>query len=154
MQVQLGADHASDACLPPCRRDKSVPGAAAYQHWGQYIEDELIQPEPNSFENCAGGNFSQSYGKAAGWDDQNCDTEFIYICRMPSECPPLQGRGYQCLLWLQLLLQGVCASLMQRRDQWYCRPVEGSCAQSHVVVSDCCVASALFLFILLLHLPS
>jgi hypothetical protein len=71
----------------PCRRDKSVPGAASYQHWGQYIEGELIQPEPNNFENCAGGNFSQSYGKAAGWDDQNCDTEFIYICRMPSECP-------------------------------------------------------------------
>ena len=51
----------------------------SYQHWGQYIEGELIQPEPNNFENCAGGNFTQSYGKAAGWDDQNCDTEYIHL---------------------------------------------------------------------------
>ena len=70
------------------RRDKSVQGAAAYQHWGQYIEGEVIQPEPNEYENCAGGNFTQSYGKAAGWADTNCDSEYIYICRMPGGVPP------------------------------------------------------------------
>jgi hypothetical protein len=63
------------------RRDKSV--STSYQHWGQYTEGAIIQQEPNEYENCAGGNFTQSYGKAAGWADTNCDSEYIYICRFP-----------------------------------------------------------------------
>lgn len=40
-------------------------------------------PEPNDFESCAGGNFSQSYGGATGWADTSCDSEYVFICRDP-----------------------------------------------------------------------
>ncbi len=49
-------------------------------------------PEPNNLndaENCAGGNFTQSFGspRVAGWADNICEENRIYICKLQGERP-------------------------------------------------------------------
>lgn len=48
-------------------------------------------PEPNNLndaENCAGGNFTQSFGspRVAGWADNICEENRIYICKLQGTC--------------------------------------------------------------------
>ena len=57
-------------------------------------------PEPNNLndaENCAGGNFTMSFGspKAAGWADQVCEDAYVFICKLQSECQAPRCRRRQ-----------------------------------------------------------
>jgi hypothetical protein len=49
----------------------------------------------NDVENCAGGNFSMSFGspKVAGWADNVCEDPHIYMCKMQCGCPAPAGAG-------------------------------------------------------------
>jgi hypothetical protein len=48
-----------------------------------------IALEPNNLvdppENCAGGNFSEAYGNAAGWADASCMEPSPFVCEATGE---------------------------------------------------------------------
>jgi hypothetical protein len=63
-----------------------MPSGSNYRHWGTYQPGNIA--EPNSLvpgENCGVCNYTQSYGNAWGWADANCDNEFAFLCKIPSE---------------------------------------------------------------------
>ena len=73
--------------------DKMVPGpnATSYRHWGTFtMPGATPVGEPYSMpgqaqQMCAGGNFSQIYGNAAGWADEDCGTEHPALCKVQRE---------------------------------------------------------------------
>ena len=99
--------------------DKMVPGpnATSYRHWGTYIDKTLNIGEPYSVpgapqQQCAGGNFTQMYGNAAGWADEDCGDEHLALCKVQ--------RG-----WLQPALPGL--------SELDCRVDRPSCLKPRVL---------------------
>jgi hypothetical protein len=62
-----------------------------YSHWGTFLPGPHLEPN-NIFppENCAGANFTQSYGGLYGWADAGCFLSFPFICEnpLPPNPPP------------------------------------------------------------------
>jgi hypothetical protein len=62
-----------------------------YSHWGTFMPGS--HREPNNIyppENCAGGNYSESYDDLYGWADAGCFLSFPFICEnpLPPNPPP------------------------------------------------------------------
>jgi hypothetical protein len=69
------------------------PFPPGYVHWGRMFISDVGQfaAEPNNWlapEYCAVANYSQAYGTAWGWSDQNCDDRYIFMCKISPSPPP------------------------------------------------------------------
>jgi hypothetical protein len=77
-----------------CHAIASPTAVCGLSAGGTYREGGLSAAEPNELEDnfpldCAGANFTQTYGspKAWGWADTNCNSSRIFMCRKASELP-------------------------------------------------------------------
>jgi hypothetical protein len=78
-----------DGSTPPSSHGKPME---TYGHWGVWYEpDGTERAEPNNAmppEFCAVANYTQLYERAWGWSDQNCEDEYIAMCKFPAPPPP------------------------------------------------------------------
>lgn len=74
--------------------DPSTPSnpSSNYAVWGRmYLSDGRIRDEPNNLvrpEFCCVANYTQSQDGVWAWSDQNCDEEYIFICKIGPPPPP------------------------------------------------------------------
>jgi hypothetical protein len=54
----------------------------AYNHWGYYMPQNVIEPNDKMPpENCAGANYTEAWGGAWGWADTNCKVVYPFMCK-------------------------------------------------------------------------
>lgn len=96
----LGCDASIDSCICQAAKCASMSHSSRAMHQPacpalpRSLSGGGSSLEPNNLvfppENCAGGNFSNSYTGASGWGDQNCDKQHPFICEMHGALPPRQ----------------------------------------------------------------
>jgi hypothetical protein len=74
----------------------AAPSAETYTHWGS--AGNASEPD-NMFpqENCAVGNFTESYDGVWGWADTRCSNNFIFVCKAARECCCCAARPAPCV---------------------------------------------------------
>ena len=80
---------AVDETWPAFRWLDGTPGpnaTGAYQHWGYYMPQNII--EPNNFfgrEFCCGANSTEAWSSRWGWADFRCDRPSSFMCKQLRE---------------------------------------------------------------------
>jgi hypothetical protein len=102
LKPQAAGGRAAAAPLPSARPPiPPIPPGRPCRLWGILTFGTATpkpSPEPNNMndvENCAGGNFSMSFGspKVAGWADNVCEDPHIYMCKIQCGWPGAGARG-------------------------------------------------------------
>jgi hypothetical protein len=78
--------------MPPRHRWIDPLAALAYQHWGNWTDDEGL-PEPNNLyggEFCGAANATERHGGAYGWADVSCNRPGAFMCKIIREWPMLK----------------------------------------------------------------
>ncbi len=100
-----GEQCVSSGCAGWRRWLDGTPGpniTGAYQHWGYYMPQNII--EPNNFfrdEHCGGANYTEAWNSSWGWSDFKCNRPSSYMCRVTREQEPGHAWDLQELVLLE-----------------------------------------------------